>query len=41
VLVTGWQPVGGYAIQFEFSDGHRTGLYAFDYLKSLASDAAS
>lgn len=36
VLVTGWQPVGGYAIQFEFSDGHRTGLYGFDYLKALA-----
>jgi DUF971 family protein len=36
VRVTGWQPVGGYAIQFEFSDGHRTGLYAFDYLKSIA-----
>ena len=37
VLVTGWQPVGGYAIQFDFSDGHRTGLYGFDYLKALAS----
>ncbi|MFT5192537.1 MAG: DUF971 family protein [Verrucomicrobiales bacterium] len=37
VQVTGWQPVGGYAIQFEFSDGHRTGLFAFDYLKTLAS----
>ena len=41
VSVTGWQPVGGYAVQFEFSDGHRTGLYAFDYLKALASDTAS
>ena len=36
VRVSGWQPVGGYAVQFEFSDGHRTGLYAFDYLKSIA-----
>src|SRR5690606_37960060 len=24
VTVTGWQPVGGYGIQFQFSDGHRT-----------------
>ncbi len=39
VRVTGWHPVGGYAIQFEFSDGHRTGLYGFDYLKALASEA--
>ncbi len=37
VRVTGWQPVGGYAIQFEFSDGHRTGLFAYDYLKKLGS----
>lgn len=39
VRVTGWQPVGGYAIQFEFSDGHRTGLFAFDYLRELAEEA--
>ena len=37
VRVTGWQPVGGYAIQFEFSDGHRTGLYSYDYLKAIAT----
>lgn len=36
VRVTGWHPIGGYAIQFDFSDGHRTGLYAYDYLKSIA-----
>ncbi|MBP7951266.1 MAG: DUF971 domain-containing protein [Verrucomicrobiales bacterium] len=36
VRVTGWQGVGGYAIQFTFSDGHRTGLYSYDYLKTLA-----
>lgn len=38
VRVTGWQPVGGYAIQFEFSDGHRTGLFSFDYLKELSEE---
>ncbi|MFZ4593721.1 MAG: gamma-butyrobetaine hydroxylase-like domain-containing protein [Verrucomicrobiaceae bacterium] len=27
--------MGGYAIQFDFSDGHNTGLFGFDYLKKL------
>jgi DUF971 family protein len=35
VTVTGWHLVGGYAVQFQFSDGHHTGLYSFDYLKKL------
>ena len=35
VTVTGWTLVGGYAVQFSFSDGHSTGLYGFDYLKKL------
>ncbi len=35
VTVTGWQFVGNYAIRFEFSDGHGTGLYSFSYLKEL------
>jgi DUF971 family protein len=26
-------PVGGYALQFSFSDGHSSGLYAFDRLR--------
>jgi len=34
--VTGWNPVGLYAIQFRFSDGHNTGIYSFDYLKQIA-----
>ncbi len=36
VRVTGWEIVGGYAIQFRFSDGHNTGLYSFDLLRGLA-----
>ena len=36
VTVTGWEPVGGYAILFHFSDGHRTGIYPFDYLKKIS-----
>lgn len=36
VTVTGWQGIGGYAIQFHFSDGHSTGIYSYDYLRELA-----
>ena len=35
VTVTGWHYVGNYAIRFEFSDGHRTGLYSYPYLRKL------
>lgn len=35
VTVTGYVPIGGYAIQFSFSDGHRTGIYSFDYLRKI------
>ncbi len=38
VQVTGWERIGNYAIRFDFSDGHRTGLYAYDYLKNLAAN---
>ena len=34
--MTGWERIGNYAIRFDFSDGHRTGLYAYDYLFQLA-----
>lgn len=36
VTVTGWEIVGNYAVRFDFSDGHRTGLYSYDYLRKLA-----
>ena len=36
VDVVGFDQVGNYAIRFDFSDGHRTGLYSFDYLRKLA-----
>lgn len=29
-------PVGSYAIQPTWADGHNTGLYTFDYLRQLA-----
>lgn len=35
VRVLGWERVGNYALRFDFSDGHRTGLYSFEYLRKL------
>ena len=35
VTVLTWEQVGNYALRFDFSDGHRTGLYSFDYLRNL------
>ncbi len=36
VQVLSWERIGNYALRFEFSDGHRTGLYPYDYLQALA-----
>ncbi len=30
-----FKPVGLYALQFRWSDGHQTGLYSFDYLRKI------
>jgi DUF971 family protein len=35
VTVKSWNLVGSYAVQFDFSDGHNTGIYPFDFLRSL------
>lgn len=35
VTVTGWDYVGGYACRFEFSDGHRSGIYSYRFLRDL------
>ena len=32
VEITGVQPVGNYAVQLSFSDGHNTGIYSWDIL---------
>lgn len=37
VTVVSWEQIGNYAIRFDFSDGHHTGLYAYDYLRKLAA----
>jgi DUF971 family protein len=33
--------VGGYAIKISWKDGHDTGIYSWQYLKTLAEDEAS
>ena len=32
----GLAPVGGYALQPQWGDGHSTGLYSFEYLRRIA-----
>lgn len=36
VTIVGWDRVGNYALRFDFSDGHSTGLYTYDYLRAMA-----
>ncbi|GAB3284917.1 gamma-butyrobetaine hydroxylase-like domain-containing protein [Parahaliea aestuarii] len=38
VNITGVKPVGHYAVQLIFDDGHDTGLYSWDYLFELATE---
>lgn len=38
VAITAIRPVGHYALQLSFDDGHDTGLYAWDYLYQLCSN---
>jgi len=40
VLLTALEPVGHYAVQPHFSDGHNTGIYTWDYLYSLGANQA-
>lgn len=38
VVVEGWDYVGNYAVSFHFSDGHRTGIFSWDYLQEIAKE---
>ena len=38
VTVTALQPVGYYAVQPVFSDGHTSGIYSWDYLYELGAN---
>lgn len=35
VVATDAELVGNYALKISFSDGHRTGLYTWDYLRAI------
>ena len=35
VEIRGLEPIGSYAVQPQFSDGHDTGIYSWDYLYEL------
>ncbi len=38
VEITHIEPVGSYAVQLVFSDGHDTGIYSWDYLYDLGAN---
>ena len=38
VTITAIEPVGQYAIQLRFSDGHDTGIYSWEYLYDLGTN---
>lgn len=35
VMIEGWDYQGNYAVRFDFSDSHRTGIYSWEYLRKL------
>ncbi len=41
VEITALEPVGSYAVQPRFSDGHDSGLYSWDYLYELGTNRNS
>ena len=38
ILINNAEPVGLYALNFEFSDGHNSGIYSWDYLRELGQN---
>ena len=38
---SGMRPLGNYAYAIQFSDGHNTGIYSLDFLRSLGLEIAS
>ncbi|WP_404425869.1 gamma-butyrobetaine hydroxylase-like domain-containing protein [Nibricoccus sp. IMCC34717] len=39
VTVIRWEKVGNYALRFDFSDGHRTGIFSYEYLLEIENDS--
>jgi DUF971 family protein len=40
VSITAFEPVGNYAVQPHFNDGHNTGIFSWDYLQWLGENQA-
>jgi DUF971 family protein len=40
VQLTGLEPIGNYAVQPSFSDGHDSGIFSWDYLYHLGANEA-
>jgi|SRR6516165_8210208 DUF971 family protein len=38
VRATGMYPIGNYAYQIDFSDGHKTGIYSLEFLRELGGE---
>ena len=38
IEIRGLEPVGSYAVQPQFSDGHSTGIYSWEYLYELGEN---
>ena len=38
IAVAGIEPIGGYAVNLRFSDGHARGIFPWSYLRELAAD---
>ena len=38
LTIESMQPVGSYAYQIQFSDGHNTGIYTLEHLRQLGSE---
>ena len=38
VAITAIDPIGNYAVRITFDDGHNTGLFSWDYFRTLAAN---
>lgn len=39
LTITGMRPVGNYAYNIAFSDGHDSGIFTFEFLRGMADEA--
>jgi len=41
IQATGMRPIGNYAYGIDFNDGHNTGIYSLDFLRTLGEQTSS